>query len=73
MTIKKKSQRRGKLQYDLTGPAGNAFAVLGNAKVWAKDLGLDWNAIHKEATSGDYEHLIQVMDKYFGDHVDFLR
>jgi hypothetical protein len=58
---------------DLTGPAGNAYALLGNARHWAKELELDWEEIHKEATSGDYENLVETLDKYFGDYVIFER
>ena len=58
---------------DLTGPDGNAFVLLGMAKGWANDLGLDFAPIQKEATSGDYENLLQVLDNYFGDYVVFER
>ena len=47
---------------DLTGPQGNAFVLLGMAKGWARDLGLDFEPIQKEATSGDYENLLEVLD-----------
>jgi len=58
---------------DLTGPQGNAFALLGLAKAWAKDLGLDGEQIVKEMKSGDYDNLVAVIDKYFGDVVVFER
>ena len=58
---------------DLTGPNGNAFVLLGMAMGWAKDLGLDFEPIEKEATSGDYENLLSVLDNYFGDYVIFER
>ena len=58
---------------DLTGPDGNAFVLLGMAKGWARDLGLDFDTISEEATSGDYENLLQVLDRYFGDVVIFER
>jgi len=54
---------------DLTGPQGNAFFLLGTAKDLTHQLGLSWDTIHKEMTSSDYENLIQVFDKYFGDFV----
>tara|TARA_B100000497_G_scaffold114692_1_gene137486 strand:- start:776 stop:1000 length:225 start_codon:yes stop_codon:yes gene_type:complete len=54
---------------DLTGPDGNAFALLGFAKNFAKQLGLEFSKISDEMTSGDYENLIQVFDKYFGSFV----
>lgn len=55
---------------DLTGPDGNAFALLGYAKNLAKQLDLNYDIIRTEMTSGDYENLIQVFDKYFGEYVN---
>jgi alanine-alpha-ketoisovalerate/valine-pyruvate aminotransferase len=54
---------------DLTGPQGNSFYLLGVASKFARQLGLDSDEITNEMTSGDYEHLIEVFDKYFGDFV----
>jgi len=54
---------------DLTGPDGNAFALLGFAKNFANQLKLDFSKISDEMTSGDYENLIEVFDKYFGSFV----
>ena len=54
---------------DLTGPQGNAFFLLGQAEQYARDLGLDGDSITTEMRSGDYENLVQVFDRYFGDHV----
>ena len=58
---------------DLTGPRGNAFYLLGTAKNLAITLDLDASAIHEEMTASDYENLIQVFDKYFGDLVTLER
>ncbi len=49
----------------LVGENGNAFAILGQAMKVAKKNDMDWNKIQKEATSGDYNHLLQTMMKYF--------
>ena len=54
---------------DLNGPDGNAFALLGFAKSFAKQLKLDGEKIADEMTSGDYENLIEVFDKHFGSFV----
>ena len=54
---------------DLTGPEGNAFSLMANATNLAKQLGFDKSEILKEMQSGDYENLISVFDKYFGDYV----
>ena len=73
MAIKKKQGRKGKKEIDLTGSEGNAFVLLGYGKGYAKELGLDYKAIQKEMTSGDYENLISVFEKYFGDYVDLVK
>jgi len=72
MTIKKKP-RRGKLEIDLTGPEGNAFNVLAVARKLCKILGKDWEDIRQRMTSGDYENLIEVFDKEFGDFVTLYK
>lgn len=54
---------------DLTGPQGNAFYLLGAASKFARQLGLDSDEVINKMKSGDYEHLIEVFDEYFGDFV----
>ena len=54
---------------DLTGPPGNAFFWLGQAGQYARALGLDGGMIIAEMKSGNYENLVQVFDRYFGDYV----
>ena len=54
---------------DLTGPEGNAFFLMGRADRFARDLGLDGDMIIAEMRSGNYENLVQVFDRYFGDYV----
>ena len=54
---------------DLTGPDGNAYALIGMAKRYANQLGLDAELIINDMKSGDYEHLLQVFDDAFGDFV----
>ena len=49
----------------LTGKDGNAFYILGAAQRVAKANGLDWDKIHAEATSGDYDNLLRTMMQYF--------
>ena len=70
--IREKQQNTGPIVIDLTGPEGNAFALMGKAKGLAKQLGYDSIAqqdIITEMQSSDYENLINVFDKYFGDYV----
>ena len=54
---------------DLTGPQGNAFYLLRVASKYARQLGLDSDEVINEMKSGDYEHLIEVFDSYFGDFI----
>ena len=54
---------------DLTGPEGNAFFLMGQASRYARQLGLDGDQIVSEMKSGNYENLVQVFDRYFGDYV----
>jgi len=49
----------------LIGEDGNAFAILGKARRIAKENNLDWKLIQDEATSGSYEHLLQIMAEHF--------
>ncbi len=67
--IRDKEKQTGPVVIDLTGPDGNAFALMGYAKRFAKQLNLDSNKIIKDMMSGDYENLIQVFDDNFGDFV----
>ena len=51
----------------LIGQDGNAFSIMGNIKRALKHAGADKEYIDKylrEATSGDYDHLLAVSMKY---------
>lgn len=72
--IKSKSEIESRsIEIDLTGPDGNAFALLGYAKTFANQLDLDYSAIQAEMTSGDYENLVETFDRYFGSFVTLYR
>jgi hypothetical protein len=61
---------------DLTGPEGNSFVLLGYAARIGKQMGMTKEAIaeiKKDMTSGDYEHLVNVFDKHFGECVVLYR
>ena len=73
MAIKSKDEMPSERSIDLTGPDGNAFALLGQAKRYARQLDMDFDLIQKEMTSGDYENLLKVFDKYFGGFVTLYR
>jgi hypothetical protein len=54
---------------DLTGPDGNAFALMGHASNFGKQLGYDTKKITEEMMASDYDNLLEVFEKYFGDYV----
>lgn len=54
-----------KPELKIIGTDGNAFALLGKARRVAIQNKMDWPAIQKEATSGDYDHLLATLAKYF--------
>ncbi len=71
--IKYKKMKTGPVEIDLTGPDGNAFTLIGIAGNLAKQLCLDKKKIQSEMMSGDYENLIKVFDKHFGEFVTLYR
>ena len=71
--IKYQKMKTGPVEIDLTGPDGNAFALLGIAGNLAKQLYLDKKKIQSEMMSGDYENLVQVFDSHFGEFVTLYR
>jgi len=71
--IKNKEDKQGPIEIDLTGPDGNAYALLGYAMNFSRQLDLDFDTIRKEMTSGDYENLLEVFDSYFGSFVTLYR
>lgn len=72
MAILKKPKTYG-IAIDLNGHQGNAFYLLGLAQTLCKQVNVPSDPIVKEMMSGDYEHLIQVFDKHFGDFVTLYR
>ena len=70
--IRAKQEHVGPIVVDLTGPDGNAFDLMGLATRLAKQLGINSHTIKVITTkmmAGDYENLLKVFDKYFGDFV----
>ena len=63
----------GPIVIDLTGPDGNAFAMMAYARRFAKQLQIDSNKVIGEMMSGNYEHLVQTFDKHFGSFVTLYR
>jgi hypothetical protein len=67
--IRNKIERTGPIVIDLTGPDGNAFALMAYAGRFSTQLGLDKESIINEMMSSDYENLLQVFDRNFGEFV----
>ena len=57
---------------DIEGADGYAFALLGHAKNFAKQLDMDGSAITKEMMAGDYDHLLDTFEKHFGSFVEIV-
>jgi len=68
-----KRPKKSKIEIDLQGPEGNAFALLGIAKDLCHKTGVEWEPVKNEMTSSDYEWLLQVMDYHFGDFIIMYR
>ena len=61
------------VEIDLTGEEGNAFVLMGYARRFSIQLGLNPDPVINEMMSGDYENLVNVFDKYFGNYVILYR
>ena len=46
-----------------------SLRLLARAEKWGRDLGFDTEEIIEEMKSGDYENLVSVFDRFFGDYV----
>jgi hypothetical protein len=66
--LRKKSESKH-IVIDITCPQGNAFYLLGVASSLSKQLGYSAEEIRTEMKSGDYDNLLQVFEKYFGELV----
>ena len=75
--IKDKSELKDrKPEIDLTGPDGNAYSVMAYAKSYAEQLGYSDTRTEKmleDMMSDDYEHLLEVFEKNFGEYVILYR
>lgn len=65
-----------KIEVDLRGPEGNAWALLALAGQLGRSLDMEKNEIlqiKEDMISGDYEHLVDTFDRHFGDFVVLYR
>ena len=61
-----------KVEINLNGPDGNAFALMRKAKYLGVKLDLskdEIDSIVKEMMSGDYANAVKTFDMYFGAYV----
>ena len=76
MIISKGNKPLGPIQIDLTGPDGNAFALMKHAQVIGRKLGYSEKkigAIIKVMKMSNYEGLIHTFDTHFGEYVILWR
>lgn len=76
MIIDKKRASKQYIEIDLNGPDGNAFALIGITMNVLKQLKRDIperDKIRKEMMSGDYENLLQVMEREIGPWIVMYR
>lgn len=76
MTIHHQKAPSQKIQVDLDSPLGNANALIGLAQSLGRQLKMsrtDIEAIVVDMQSSDYDHLIDVLDKKFGDFLDIYK
>ena len=59
---------------DLRGPQGNAFALVGHAVDLLRQLDRrdEVHAMRTDMMSGDYDNLIRIFEKNFGDYVTLV-
>ncbi len=59
---------------DLQGANGNAFALLGHAVELLRQLDRrdEVHAMRTDMMSGDYDNLIRIFEKNFGDYVTLV-
>ena len=59
---------------DLSGPDGNAFSLMAYAEDFLRQMGRrhEFNAMRSEMMSGDYNKLIGIFEKNFGEYVTLV-
>ena len=79
MTIKDHSEKpiKTKVEIDTNEPEGNAFAIMANCKKINNELQLGYDMdkiIFDEMWNAkNYDELLEIVEKYFGDYVIIYR
>ncbi len=76
MTIRSKAEHQIEMVIDISGPDGDASALIGHAREVGHQIG--WpaeqiDALIAEMTAGDDDHIIKVFDENFGGFVTLVR
>lgn len=72
MIRKKEENPETRIVVDLTGPEGNAFWLIGLAEKLGRQLEVDpkrRGEINAEMMGGDYDNLIEVLEREYGDYI----
>ena len=76
MIREKTEELEREIVIDLDGPDGNAFALMGYAQRFAKQLHYtkeEISSLMERMQEGDYENLLNVFDFEFGDFITLER
>lgn len=73
MIVSRENYRSSKPVIDLSGPDGNAFSLMAYAERWSRQLDIEPGLVSKEMQESDYEHLLEVFEKYFGKFCILVR
>ena len=59
---------------DLQGPSGNAFALMGYADDFLRQMGRrhEFSALRTEMMAGDYNNLLRIFEENFSDYVELI-
>lgn len=69
----KKEKDNHNIIVDLNGPHGNAYFIMSVARHLSRSLDVDFKPIEAEMKAGDYNNLIDVVERHFGDYVEFWK
>ncbi len=72
MIVSKEEMPKRPIEIDLSGPDGNAYALMGYARGLGRQLGFSEEkikAIIKVMMLTNYDGLLQTFDEQFGDYV----
>jgi hypothetical protein len=60
------------LDIDLKNTQGNAFYMIEQAKILSKKYNKDSKTIIRDMTASNFENLLRVFKREFGDHINII-